>query len=52
VAAVYLGLGDRDRAFEWLEKGRQEGAYRLIIIDPIFDSLRADPRYATLLRPQ
>jgi DNA-binding winged helix-turn-helix (wHTH) protein/TolB-like protein/Flp pilus assembly protein TadD len=52
VAAVHLGLGDRDRAFEWLEKARQEGAYRLIIIDPIFDSLRADPRYAALLRLQ
>ncbi|MEP7340275.1 MAG: tetratricopeptide repeat protein, partial [Acidobacteriota bacterium] len=52
VAAVYVGLGDRDRAFEWLEKARQDGAYRLIIIDPIFDSLCADPRYAVLLRPQ
>lgn len=52
VAAVYLGLGEPDRAFEWLEKARQEGAYRLIIIDPNFDSLRSDPRYTALLRPQ
>jgi TolB-like protein/Flp pilus assembly protein TadD len=49
VAAACVGLGKPEGAFEWLEKAGQEGAYRLILIEPIFDSLRADPRYVALL---
>jgi tetratricopeptide (TPR) repeat protein len=51
-AIIYTGLGDKDRAFEWLEKGyeqRTQYVYRLKR-EPMFDSLRSDPRYAELLR--
>jgi eukaryotic-like serine/threonine-protein kinase len=51
-AIIYTGLGDRDRAFEWLEKGyeqRTQYVYR-VKREPMFDSLRSDPRYAELLR--
>lgn len=51
-AIIYTGLGDKDRAFEWLEKGyeqRTQLVYR-IKSRPMFDSLRADPRYVELLR--
>jgi serine/threonine-protein kinase len=50
-AIIYTGLGDRERAFEWLEKGYEQRTpyiYR-IKIRPMFDSLRSDPRYAELL---
>jgi tetratricopeptide (TPR) repeat protein len=51
-AIIYTGLGDKDRAFEWLQKGYEQRArlvYRLKS-RPMFDSLRSDPRYAELLR--
>ena len=51
-AIIYTGLGDNDRAFEWLEKGCEQRTplvYRLKS-RPMFDSLRSDPRYAELLR--
>ncbi len=51
-AIIYTGLGDKDRAFEWLTKCVEQ---RTLIIfhlksRPLFDPLRADPRYAVLLR--
>lgn len=51
-AVVYAGLGEKDQAFEYLEKEYKEGAYymTLIKVDPELDSLRSDPRFADLLR--
>ena len=48
---VYIGLGDRDRAFTDLERIRQErwGDMVWIKTDPVFDPLRSDPRFAVLL---
>ena len=51
-AIIYTGLGDKDRAFEWLTKCVEQ---RILIIQhlksrPLFDSLRSDPRYVELLR--
>ena len=51
-AIIYTGLGDKDRAFEWLEKciaERTPLVYRLKV-RPMFDPLRSDPRYPELLR--
>jgi len=47
-ALIYAGLGDKDRAFAWLEKAYTERSVWLLWlkVDPKFDSLRADPRFA------
>jgi eukaryotic-like serine/threonine-protein kinase len=52
IAVIELGLGDRDQAFEWLEKAYSDRSAWLVNlkVDPFFDSVRTDPRYADLLR--
>jgi len=51
-ALVYMGLGDKDQAFEWFNKTFEENPYRIafIKVSPRFDSLRSDPRFDALLR--
>jgi tetratricopeptide (TPR) repeat protein len=52
VAQIYSGLGDKDRAFELLEKSYTQHSANLAFLkpDPFWDGLRSDPRYADLLR--
>ena len=52
VALAYVGLGDNDQAFRWLDKALQErsGPFNEVNADPLFDPLRTDPRFAALLR--
>jgi len=52
IARVYLGLGDREQAFNWFNKGFSEKDVELIYlkVDPTFDPLRSDPRFTVLLR--
>jgi serine/threonine-protein kinase len=52
VATVYAALGDKERAFEWLEKVYQERSYSVVWlnIDPILDGIRSDARFADLLK--
>jgi tetratricopeptide (TPR) repeat protein len=52
IAAIYIGLGEKDRAFEWLEKAYQEHHPHLVNlkVQPVFDPIRSDPRFADLLR--
>ncbi len=52
IALAYIGLGDKDRAFEWLEKAYEDRSGRLVYlkVNPAYDALRSDPRYVTLLR--
>ena len=48
-----MGVGEKDKAFEWLEKSyddRSIGALIGMKVNPIFDPLRSDPRFADLLR--
>ena len=51
LALIYTGLGDKDQAFEWLEKAYEDRTEQLIFlkVDPYWDILRADPRFSTLL---
>jgi TolB-like protein/Tfp pilus assembly protein PilF len=51
-AAVYAALGEGDRAFSLLQKCVDEGAagQSFMKVDPVFDSLRDDPRFAELMR--
>jgi hypothetical protein len=50
-ALVYTGMGDKDRAFEWLDKDYDERRVDLgwIKADPRMDPLRSDARYKELL---
>lgn len=52
LANVYIGLGDKDQAFLWLEKAYQERSFYLAYLKvfPAMDSLRSDPRFDDLLR--
>jgi TolB-like protein/Tfp pilus assembly protein PilF len=52
VAEVYLGLGDRDRALEWLQKAYKAHSPFLLNIgvSRMFDPLRGDPRFIALVR--
>jgi len=52
VAQVYAWWGDRDRAFEELERGRAtaDSGMRYLKYDPLLRKLRGDPRYAALLK--
>jgi TolB-like protein/Tfp pilus assembly protein PilF len=51
IARIYLGLGEIDRAFEWLKKGVDERSYWNVFLqmDPVYDPLRNDPRFRNLL---
>jgi Tfp pilus assembly protein PilF len=53
IAAVYAALGEKDRAFTWLQRAiRERAASRAALaVDPRFDSLRKDPRFKTLGKP-
>ena len=51
MAIVYVGLGDKNRAFEWLQKAVDARAWELPALkaDTMFDPLRSDPRFLPLL---
>lgn len=53
VAVVYTGLGEKDETFKWFEKAFAERAIGGAIglkVNPLFDSIRSEPRFAELLR--
>jgi tetratricopeptide (TPR) repeat protein len=52
IAAVYIGLGEKSQALEWLSKALAERSGFLVYIrcDRRFDGLQADPRFQDLLR--
>ncbi len=49
---AYLGLGDKEEAFTWLERAAEERSniMQFLKVHPFFDPLRADPRFAVFLR--
>lgn len=51
-AIIHMGLGQRERAFDWLDRAAAEhdGWLAESIFYPTFDSLRSHPRYASLLQ--
>ena len=51
-AVVDAGLGEKDQAFAWLEKAYGERTSRLgyLKVEPLWDPLRPDPRFADLVR--
>ena len=52
IARIHIGLGEKDRAFEWLRTAYEERSDHLLNIgvDPVYDPLRSDPRFTELLR--
>ena len=52
VALVHAGLGDREQAMTWLEKAYAERSDYMpyLALEPMLDGLRADPRFAALIR--
>ncbi|MFC1528690.1 tetratricopeptide repeat protein [Candidatus Latescibacterota bacterium] len=51
-ALIYMGLGDNDQALEYLEKAYLERESHIIFMKvwSVFDSLRSDPRFKSLLK--
>ncbi len=53
-ALLCVGLGETERAFEWLQKAFEErclwAVHTPLAADPSFDPLRADPRFSALLK--
>lgn len=51
MAMIYAGLGENDKAFEFLEKAYSEKSFDLLGLssDLQLDSLRSDPRFQNLL---
>jgi eukaryotic-like serine/threonine-protein kinase len=49
---IYTGLGDRDRAFEYLNKACEDHVLNLshFMYGPVLSSLHSDPRYKDILR--
>jgi serine/threonine-protein kinase len=49
---AYLGLGDYEQTFVWLERGYQEKApfLQTLKVNPQYDPIRDDPRFKDLLR--
>ena len=53
MATIYAGLGENDKAFEFLEKAYSEKSLDIswsLKSDLLLDSLRPDPRFQNLLR--
>lgn len=52
LAMIFNGLGERDKAFEWLERGFQQRDQRMVFlkVEPKWNNLRDDPRFQDLMR--
>jgi Tfp pilus assembly protein PilF len=49
---AYLGLGNHDEAFVWIERAYQEQSniLQLVKVHPVFDPIRSDPRFIDLVK--
>jgi TolB-like protein/DNA-binding winged helix-turn-helix (wHTH) protein len=57
IAQLYAGMGDKDRAFYWLEQAYRhrdriggDFGLELVRLEPMLDPLRSDPRFDDLMR--
>ena len=52
LVSLYSVLGEKDKAFEWLEREypRHGQGMLFIRVDPVYDNLHSDPRYQELMR--
>ncbi len=51
IASIHAALGEKDQAFAWLQRAYDDRDENVVVlkVDPFFDNLRSDPRFATLL---
>ena len=51
IALVWVGLGEHERAFEWLEKAfvHRDSLLPVLEVDQVWDPLRSDPRCTDIL---
>jgi adenylate cyclase len=51
-ADIHLGLGENEKALGWLDKSYQdqESACWYLKVDPIYDSVRSEPRFQALVQ--
>ena len=51
-AAIYIGLGEKTKALDWLDRAYQERNDRLVYlnVEPMADPLRSEPRFQALLK--
>ena len=52
IASLLAALGEKDQAFVWLDKAYEVHDFILVMlkVEPMFDSLRSDPRFTVLLK--
>ena len=52
IARLYARLGKKEEALKWLEKAYEEHSSGMVFMksEPVFDILRSDPRFQSLLR--
>jgi serine/threonine protein kinase/TolB-like protein/Flp pilus assembly protein TadD len=52
IGLLHAGLGERERAFEWLAKAQEDRSewFAVICADPRLDPFHSDPRFAEVLR--
>ncbi len=52
IAEVYAWRGEKQKAFEWLERAYRQRDAGVVSMkaDPLFKSLRGDPRFDAMLR--
>jgi serine/threonine-protein kinase len=50
-AMLHAGLGEADRAFEWLDRALEDrrGWLAYLKVEPLLDPIRGDPRFGRLL---
>jgi len=52
IAVIYCGIGQKDQALAWLERGYQERdpAFLPMLVEPAFDPLRSDAHFQDFVR--
>jgi len=52
MTVAYAGLGEKDQAFKWFDRIFDEPTQGMITVkvSPVWDNLRPDPRFTTLMR--
>jgi eukaryotic-like serine/threonine-protein kinase len=52
IAESYMRMGEKQKAFEWLEKAYEEHDSALVslAVEPMFENLRPEPRFKEILR--